>query len=98
VATGWARLCLGRVANATGAHADAEQHLKVALDTFTGIQSRYEMGRTQLDLAVAAHAQGKLDAAASALRAAHELFGELGLVRYAERAKGLAKDLSIALT
>ena len=98
VATGWARLCLGRIANVTGAHAEAEQHLKAALDTFTGIQSRYEMGRTQLDLAVAAHAQGKLEAAASALRAAHELFGELGLIRYAERAKGLAKDLSIALT
>jgi hypothetical protein len=56
------------------------------------------MGRTQLDHAVAAHSQGKLETAARALRAAHELFGELGLVRYAERAKGLAKDLSIALT
>jgi len=97
VATGWARLCLGRVANATGAHAEAEQHLKVALETFAGIQSRYEMGRTQLDLAVAAHAQGKREVATGFLRAAHELFGVLGLVRYAERAKGLAKDLSIAL-
>src|SRR5499425_1715482 len=97
VATGWARLCLGRVANATGAHAEAEQHLKVALETFAGIQSRYEMGRTQLDLAVATHAQGKREAATGFLRAAHELFGVLGLVRYAERAKGLAKDLSIAL-
>jgi tetratricopeptide (TPR) repeat protein len=98
VATGWAQMCLGRIANVAGAHAEAEQHLKAALDTFTGIQSRYEMGRTQLDLAVAAHSQGKLETAARALRAAHELFGELGLVRYAERAKGLAKDLSIALT
>ncbi|HYK12196.1 MAG TPA: hypothetical protein VEV39_15455, partial [Gemmatimonadales bacterium] len=67
------------------------------LETFAGIQSRYEMGRTQLDLAVATHAQGKREAATGFLRAAHELFGVLGLVRYAERAKGLAKDLSIAL-
>jgi len=98
VAIGWARLCLGRIANATGAHVEAEQHLTAALETFTGIQSRYEMGRTQLDLAVAAHAQGKVEAATAFLRAAHELFGVLGLLRYAERAKGLAKDLSIALT
>ena len=98
VATGWARLCLGRIANATGAHAEAEQHLKVALETFAGIQSRYEMGRTQLDLAVATHAQGRLEEATGFLRAAHVLFGELGLLRYAERAKGLAKDLSIAVS
>ena len=40
VATGWAHLSLGRIANATRAHAEAEAHLKVALDTFASIQSR----------------------------------------------------------
>jgi DNA-binding NtrC family response regulator/tetratricopeptide (TPR) repeat protein len=97
VATGWARLSLGRIANATRAHAEAESHLKTALDTFAGIQSRYEMGRTQMDLAIAAHAQGKVEAAAASLRSAHDQFKALSVPNYLRRVQQLASDLAIQL-
>ena len=97
VATGWARLSLGRIANAECAHAEAEGHLKDALGTFASIQSRYETGRTQMDLAIAAHGQGNMEAATASLRAAHELFSTLELPDYARRAEQLARDLALAL-
>jgi tetratricopeptide (TPR) repeat protein len=97
VAIGWARLSLGRIANAMRVHAEAESHLRTALDTFAGIQSKYEMGRTQMDLAVAAHAQGKVEAATASLREAQELFTALRMPDYVRRAEQLAGDLAIAL-
>jgi tetratricopeptide (TPR) repeat protein len=97
VATGWARLSLGRIANATGAHAEAESHLKAALRTFASTQSRSEMGRTQMDLASAAHAHGNVEAATASLREAHEMFTALKVPEYVRRAEQLAGDLAIAL-
>jgi tetratricopeptide (TPR) repeat protein len=97
VATGWARLSLGRIANATGAHAEAESHLKAALRTFASTQSRSEMGRTQMDLASAAHAHGNVETATASLREAHEMFTALKVPEYVRRAEQLAGDLAIAL-
>ena len=98
VAEGWAKLVLGRIAIDAGAHADAEQHLGSALAAFEGAHSRYEMGRTQMDLAVAAHARGREDTAQMFLSRAHSLFRELGVEYHARRAEGLARDLGLSLT
>lgn len=97
VAIGWARLSLGRIAIATGAHAEAETHLKAALRNFASTQSRSEMGRTQMGLASAMHAQGNVEAATASLREAHELFTALKVPEYVRRAEQLAGDLAIAL-
>ena len=97
IATGWARRSLGRIANATGAHEEAEAHLREALKTFASTQTRSEMGRTEMDLACALHAQGDVEAAMASLRAAHDLFTALRVPEYVRRAKRLAGDLAIAL-
>jgi Flp pilus assembly protein TadD len=97
VVIGWARLSLGRTAIATGAHAEAETHLKAALSNFASTPSRSEMGRTQMGLAIAAHGQGNVEAAMVSLREAHELFTALKVPEYVRRAEQLARDLAIAL-
>jgi len=97
VVIGWARLSLGRIAIATGAYAEAEAHLNTALSNFTSTQSRSEMGRTQMGLAIAAHGQGNVEAATASLREAHELFTSLNVPEYVRRTEQLAGELAIAL-
>src|SRR5262249_30777202 len=97
VPEGWAQLVLGRIAIDAGAHADAEQHLGSALAAFEGAHSRYEMGRTQMDLAVAAHARGREDTAQMFLSRAHSLFRELGVEYHARRAEGPARARAFPL-
>jgi tetratricopeptide (TPR) repeat protein len=96
VAEGWARLGLGRIAIGAGAHAEAEEHLREARAAFEAVHSRYELGRTGMDLAVAVHAQGRRDAARELLSDAHALFLSLNLPHHARRAEQLGRDLGLS--
>jgi transcriptional regulator with AAA-type ATPase domain/tetratricopeptide (TPR) repeat protein len=96
VAEGWARLGLGRIAIGAGAHAEAEEHLREARAAFEAVHSRYELGRTGMDLAVAVHAQGRRDAARELLSDAHALFLSLNLPHHARRAEQLDRDLGLS--
>ncbi|HJX79617.1 hypothetical protein, partial [Glutamicibacter sp.] len=71
---GWAQRALGRIAQVSGAPAEAETHYMAALQTFTSTQGRFEVGRTHLALAELAHAQGNRDAATAHANNAHTLF------------------------
>jgi tetratricopeptide (TPR) repeat protein len=95
-AAGWAWLVLGRLANDAGRHAEAEGHLREALAVFTSTHSQYEIGRTQPDLAVAVHGQGRADEARAVLDSARRLLAALDLPRHAERAARLARTLGVA--
>jgi tetratricopeptide (TPR) repeat protein len=47
----WAHRALGRIAQARGQLTPAETHLTAAFETFTSVEARFEMARTQLTLA-----------------------------------------------
>jgi hypothetical protein len=51
IGIGWSQRALGRLALASGAQAEATLHFREALDTFTAIEARAEIARTQLALA-----------------------------------------------
>ena len=70
-ATGEASRALGQIAQARGELAEAETHLLAALDAFTAIEARVEIGRTRLALAELAHGQARPEAVADHLAAAH---------------------------
>ena len=96
-AEGWARLALGRIAIDAGAHAEAETHLEAARASFEAVHSRYELARTQVELAVATHALGKKAEAQTFLSAAHALFEEINVPYHARRAERLARDLGFSI-
>jgi class 3 adenylate cyclase/tetratricopeptide (TPR) repeat protein len=95
---GWAQQVLGRVAQARGAGAEAEQHLVAALNIFASIHSRFEAGRTHLFLASCAHARGNHEAAATHVQAAHAVFRAARVPKYVERAEALARELGAGLS
>ena len=49
--TGFGRRVLGRLARDAGDLAVAEEQLRAALDVFTAVESRFEVGRSHLDMA-----------------------------------------------
>ena len=95
---GWAQQVLGRVAQARGAGAEAEQHLVAALNIFASVHSRFEAGRTRLFLASCAHARGNHEAAATHVQAAHAVFRAARVPKYVERAEALARELGAGLS
>ena len=94
---GWAQRALGRIALAGGRSAEAAEHLAQAVQTFGSMRARFELARTQLDLARALHAQGDGKAAATTLRSADEQFRSLKISRYVARSEWLARKLRIEL-
>jgi tetratricopeptide (TPR) repeat protein len=96
--TAWAQRTLGRIAQATGALAEAECHLNEALTTFTAMQARFEVGRTHLALAELAQHQGKRAAVTLHLTTAHHLFTALCVPVYAQRVMQYACALGLAFT
>ncbi|MBI4640701.1 MAG: AAA family ATPase [Candidatus Tectomicrobia bacterium] len=95
---GLAQRALGRIARASNALSDAEIHLNEAIQAFTSIQERFEVGRTQLDLAILAHAQGNQEAAMMHLKEAHDLFRILKVPKYVERTEQLAREFWVLLS
>jgi tetratricopeptide (TPR) repeat protein len=94
---GMAQRVLGHIAQSTGAFAEAAHHFQEALETLTSIQSRFEAGRTHLDLGALAQAQGHQEAAATHLHAAHAMFTALQVPRYGERTAQLAGAHGVTL-
>ncbi|MBI2154600.1 MAG: AAA family ATPase [Candidatus Rokubacteria bacterium] len=89
---------LGRIAQAQATLPEAERHLTDALQTFAAINCRFEAGRTHLDLAAVAHAQGNKDAVATHLEEARSLFQVLRVPKYVERTEQLAKEFGASLS
>jgi class 3 adenylate cyclase/tetratricopeptide (TPR) repeat protein len=94
---GWAKRMLGRIAQTRTAFTEAHAHLQEALQLFTNLQARFEVGRTYLDLAALAHVQGDRAQTIAHLRAAHTLFTTLRVPRYVERTEHLARAYRISL-
>jgi class 3 adenylate cyclase/tetratricopeptide (TPR) repeat protein len=89
---------LGRIAQARNALGEAGRHLTTAREIFASVQSRFELGRTDLELASLAHSRGNHEAAAANLREAHSLFETLEVPKYAERTEQLAVGFGVAIT
>ena len=93
--TAWAQRALGRMAQADGDLAAAEQCLKEALSTFAAMQARFEVGRTHLALAELALAQDYREAVTLHLSAAHQLFTALNVPVYVARTTQYASTLGL---
>jgi len=78
-AVGLSQRALGNVARARGDLADAERCLTEALETFEAVQSRFDAGRTHLDLADLARAQRQSVRVTAHLAEAEQCFAELDL-------------------
>lgn len=94
---GVAQRAAGRVLLATGTLAEAECYLKDALQTFTAMSARFEVGRTYLSLAELARAQAHDTVAAQHLTEAHHLFRALQLPTFVDRVTQYAKAHGLSL-
>ena len=93
---GLGQRALGKVALAGGRLAEAESRLREAQATFVTLGARIEQGRTWLDLAELAGAQGDEGTAAARIADAVAMFTELGVPRLTERARSLGSELNLA--
>jgi class 3 adenylate cyclase/tetratricopeptide (TPR) repeat protein len=100
---GLAERALGRIGRLAGERAEAAAWLHRALDTFTGLEARFEIGRAHLDLAeldpagAAAGAAEAPDPGGEAERhavLARDIFRELRVPRYLTRAERLVASLA----
>jgi hypothetical protein len=80
-----------------GSFREAEEHLQNALEAFTAIEGRWEMGRTRLALVRLAEAQKNRRALEEHLSAAWSLFRALELSRYVDRTERLAAQLGVMI-
>ncbi|MGH7326113.1 MAG: AAA family ATPase [Candidatus Rokuibacteriota bacterium] len=95
---GWAQRALGRLAMAGAETADAQTHFGDALGTFGSVEARFEVGRTHLTLAELGTMTGSSSMAATHLRAAHQLFLDLGVPRYVARVERFATAAGVGLS
>jgi tetratricopeptide (TPR) repeat protein len=93
----WALHVLGRVAEDIGDLDEADAHLVQAHEIFVRIQSRWERGRIALDRARLARVRGHAAEAAEHLREGRDIFRELSIPHYVERAEKLAMELNVVL-
>ena len=94
---GVAQRILGKALQARSLYAEAETYLKDALQTFTAMAARFEVGRTHLALAELAHQQGDHSATTLHLTNAYELFQRLQIPRYVEQTSVRATALGVSL-
>lgn len=95
---GIAQRVLGRIAQASDDLVESEQYFKAALETFAAMPARYELGRTHLDFATLAHAQGNPKSVGMHLSEAHCLFIASQVPKYVEHTEQLAGELGVALS
>jgi DNA-binding SARP family transcriptional activator len=88
-----ARRVLGRVALTAGELEAAAAELAEALAIFASIDARFEVARTQLELAELAHGRGDLTRATAWLTDAAEALQQLAVARYDERIRALRARL-----
>lgn len=94
---GIAQRLLGRLLQASETYAEAETCLKDALQTFTEMQARFEIGRTQLALAELAHVWQQPEVARQHLQTAYHLFRSLEIARYTEQCVQRARAYGTSL-
>ncbi len=92
---GWAQRALGRISLAREAFSEATIQLNDALETFASAGARYDLGRTHLDLATLAHAQGNRGAVTTHLNEARRLFEALRVLKYVARTEQLAGKFGV---
>jgi len=94
---GVAQRVLGRAAQANGAFTEAETYFQAALQTFTAMSARFEIGRTHLARADLAYAQENRTAAAQHLHEAHRLFVALRVPRFVVQTVQRARTFGVWL-
>lgn len=82
----------GRIALGNGALTEAVDHFRAALKIFSRIKARYEIARTQYDMADANSRTEKRQIAEVHLLAAKDLFQELGAIMWVSRCNRLASE------
>jgi Double zinc ribbon len=82
----------------TGPRAYTPRHIaERILTSASALDGRFEVGRTRLDLAALAHAQGDREAAFGHLHEARMLFQELRAPMYVERTAAIAQEYGAPL-
>ena len=82
-----ARRALGIAHLSSGEHVEAEAQLNAALEVFHGLETRWQIGRTLVALAEAAHARGDAARARQAYQEAAQAFEALGAAPDAARTR-----------
>jgi class 3 adenylate cyclase/tetratricopeptide (TPR) repeat protein len=95
---GVAQRVLGRSLQASGTLAEAEMYLKEALQSFTTMSARFEIGRTHLALAELAHARANSVTAAQHLSTAQSLFEALQVPGYVAHTTQRAKAFGLPVS
>ncbi len=95
---GIAQRTLGRIALTIDVLSEAETLLNESLQTFVTCQRRFEVGRTHLDLAELAHAQGNQETATTHLSTAYAWFKKLQVPKWVEKTEQLAQEHGVTLT
>jgi tetratricopeptide (TPR) repeat protein len=95
-AVAWADRLLGRIALRRGKLDEARVRFDEALVSFAASDNRFEIGRTQLDLAALAHARGDREAVSGHLGEARLLFESLRIPKHVERTEALADQYGVA--
>jgi class 3 adenylate cyclase/tetratricopeptide (TPR) repeat protein len=91
---GLAQRAMGRIERQAGTAGEAAKWLEEALATFAGLEARFEVGRTHLDLGALALARGDAEGAERHQEIARAIFVELRVPRYLERAEELAAQIA----
>jgi len=94
-AVGWARRALGRISLEGGDPTEALTHLATATRAFEDVQAYFQVARTRLLMAEAAHRQHRVDDVARSLGAGFEIFKTLRLANHVARTERLAARLGV---
>jgi tetratricopeptide (TPR) repeat protein len=97
IGVGIALRALARIKQASGSLAEAESHLREALQTFADRGFRPEAARTHLDLAMVVYDQGDRDRATTHLSTAHAWFTKLQVPKWVEKTEQLAREYGVML-
>ena len=93
-----AQRTLGRIERQQGHLEIASEHLQGALQTFTMLQSRFDVGRTYLDLASLAYMRNNPDTATVHLSTAYAWFKKLQVPKWIERTEQVTREYGVTLT
>ncbi len=93
----WAERAAGSLALAAGVLPEAERSLRAALDAFTAMESRGEVGRTHLLLAQLARAKQEHEQAFTHLATAHATFSALRAAAHLRQTEKVAASFGVAL-
>ena len=93
-----AQRVLGCIERERGHYKVSGEHLQDALETFTRLQSKFDVGRTHLDLASLLRTTGDRHTVATHLSIAYAWFQKLQAPTWAERTEQLAQEYGVTLT